>query len=509
MAKVIALPSNVEAERAVLGALMMDPAALAIGVSSLTEDSFSEVDPRNRLVFRAIKELSDRHVPVDPQTVTDELINLKLDKDSGAPDYLMTLVDSSISPDNVDHYIKIVKQQAVLRNFLLTLKGIQDEYNSGGIADIDDFLMKANQEITTVTAARSVGDFKPAREVASAVSVKLQQASSASTDGVTGVPTGYRRLNRITHGWQKEDLIIVAARPSMGKTALAMNFAFNAASRGGVPVAFFSLEMNNTLIMERLIANRACVSNDSIQTGFLKTAERVKIASAIEEISKTQLYLDDTPNSMLGDIIAKATKLKAAHPDLGLIVIDYLGRIRTTTDGQVDSRQQEVSFISGSLKTMARQLHVPVIVVCQLNRNVEDTENKVPMLSNLRESGSIEQDADQVLLLYRSDYYTNLGQKANAKKGWGSDRNKFGNQQQQAPAAPAVDPTAPKAPEFEDKSGNPSVMKILVAKNRNGQTGDFSLIFSKSYSRFDDPTEGFEEAYAAYEKQMGGFSSGD
>jgi replicative DNA helicase len=145
MAKVITLPSNVEAERAVLGALMMDPAALAIGVSSLTEDSFSEVDPRNRLVFRAIKELSDRHVPVDPQTVTDELINLKLDKDSGAPDYLMTLVDSSISPDNVDHYIKIVKQQAVLRNFLLTLKGIQDEYNSGGIADIDDFLMKANQ----------------------------------------------------------------------------------------------------------------------------------------------------------------------------------------------------------------------------------------------------------------------------------------------------------------------------------------------------------------------------
>ena len=179
-------------------------------------------------------------------------------------------------------------------------------------------------------------------------------------------------------------------------------------------------------------------------------------------------------------------------------------KVRSIADSLVSLIRESTNVL-----TMARQLHVPVIVVCQLNRNVEDTENKVPMLSNLRESGSIEQDADQVLLLYRSDYYTNLGQKANAKKGWGSDRNKFGNQQQQAPAAPAVDPTAPKAPEFEDKSGNPSVMKILVAKNRNGQTGDFSLIFSKSYSRFDDPTEGFEEAYAAYEKQMGGFSSGD
>ncbi|OPZ36898.1 MAG: Replicative DNA helicase [Tenericutes bacterium ADurb.BinA155] len=507
MAKVIALPSNVEAERAVLGAMMMDKSALAIGVSSLTEDSFSEVDPRNRLVFRAIHELTDRHNPVDPQTVTDELINLKLDKDSGAPDYLMTLVDSSISPDNVDHYIKIVKQQAVLRNFLLTMKKIQDEYNQGGIADIDDFLMKANQEISTVASSRSVGDFKEAKDVAEGVRVKLNQVSSASADGVTGVTTGYRRLNLLTHGWQKEDLIIVAARPSMGKTALAMNFAFNAASRGNVPVAFFSLEMNDTLIMERLIANRACVSNDKLQTGILGASERLKIASAIDEIGKTQLFFDDTPNSMLGDIIAKSTKLKAAHPDLGLIVIDYLGRIRTTADGQVDSRQQEVSFISGSLKTMARQLHCPVIVVCQLNRNVEDTETKVPMLSNLRESGSIEQDADQVLLLYRKDYYASVGQKVPERKSWASDK-KYGQQPQQQ-QAPMPNPNGPKAPEPEDKSGNPSVMKILVAKNRNGQTGEFSLIFSKSYSRFDDPTEAFEAAEAQYEQETGGGFGGE
>jgi len=504
MAKVFTLPSNVEAERSVLGAMLMDPSAVAIALGSLTENTFSGVDVRNKYVFRAIKELSDHHTPIDPTTVTDELINLKLEKDSGGPDYLLALVDSSISPDNIDHYIKIVKEQAVLRDLLLTMKKIEDDYSQGGISNIGDFVMDANRQIGEIASSRSVGDFKSSKEVAESVRIKLNQESQASNDGITGVTTGYKRLNLLTHGWQKEDLIIVAARPSMGKTALAINFAYNAASRDGRPVAFFSLEMNSTLLMERLIANRACVSNDRIQIGFLNSTERVKIASAIEEIGKTQLYFDDTPNSMLGDILAKATKLKAAHPDLCLIVVDYMGRVRTTAGAQSDSRQQEVSFISGSFKTLARQLHVPVIVVCQLNRNVEETDSKVPQLSNLRESGSIEQDADQVLLLYRKDYYTSMSQTVGTRgASWTKDK-KYG-----APQQPQTMPQdAPKAPEIQDKSGNPSVMQILLAKNRNGQTGEFSLIFSKSYSRFDDPTPEFEEAQQRYEKEVGpsGFS---
>jgi replicative DNA helicase len=222
---------------------------------------------------------------------------------------------------------------------------------------------------------------------------------------------------------------------------------------------------------------------------MLTTQERIKVRDALREISQTKLYIDDTPNSMLGDITAKATKLKAAHPDLGLIVIDYLGRIRMAGGGKMESRQQEVSIISGALKTLARTLHVPVIVVSQLNRAVESTESKKPMLSNLRESGSVEQDADIVLLLYRSDYYSPDQLK---KKG---GYNKDGNQQQE------------EEPKQEKKNlgpGDISVMEISVAKNRNGKTGELQLMFEKAYSRFCDPAPEYEEAYAKLRQQNGG-----
>ena len=302
-----------------------------------------------------------------------------------------------------------------------------------------------------------------------------------------GVSTGYRQLDAMTHGWQKGDMIILAARPSVGKTALGMNFAFNAAIRNRVPVAFFSLEMSAPKIMERLIASRCYVSNDKIQTARLTSHDRVKVFSAIKEISETQLYFDDTPNSKLGDIIAKAQRLKNKHEDLGLIVIDYLGRIRYFDKSDASARQQEVSYISGELKTLARQLNVPVLVLCQLNRNTESNDNKVPGLANLRESGSIEQDADIVMLMYREDYYTNLGQTAKSK-GWAKDKK--GEQAAPAPKQPLTD-------EEREKNGDLSEVKVNVAKNRNGQVGTVTLFFQKSFSRFDDPSPEYEARVAA------------
>lgn len=507
MAKTLTLPSNVEAERCVLGAMLMDQSAVAIGLGSLNEDTFSGADMRNRYVFRAIKELSEHGMPIDATTVTDELINLKLDQDAGGPEYLFTLVDSSINPNNVNHYVQIVKEQAVLRDMLVAMKEITDDYGANGCTNIGEFVMDANRRIGQIAASRSVGDFQSSKDVANIVAVELNQISGASENGITGVNTGYKRLNLMVHGWQKGDLIILAARPGMGKTALAMNFAFNAASRTDKTVAFFSLEMTNNKIMQRLIANRACVANDKIQTGMLNATDRVKIASAIDEISKTPLYLDDTPDSQIGDIIAKSTKLKAVHPDLSLIVIDYLGRIRSTPESnskKVVSRTEEVGYITGSLKTLARQLQVPVIVCCQLNRNVEGTDSKVPQLSNLRESGNIEQDADMVLLLYRADYYTSMGQEV-GKRGASWTKNKYQNNNnqnfQQKPQQEEND--GPKPPEITDKSGNPSVAQVLLAKNRNGQNGGFSLIFSKAYSRFDDPSTQFEESLERYKQATG------
>lgn len=509
MPKKIRIPSNVEAEKTVLGSLLCNKDVLHIVMSNLVEDDFSGVEPRNVLVFRAMENLYQQKEQIDVQTVHAQLVNLKTDGEVGSPDYLLTLIDSVVSydPDEVEHYMRIVKDQAVLRRLLRKFNDLEKEYAEGEIPNISDFLEKASNEISDVVKKRSVGEFKTAGEVAKGVEAKILELSeSTDNGGVTGVTTGYRRLDKLTHGWQKDDLIIVAARPAMGKTALSMNFVYNAASKAQVPVAFFSLEMSAEAVMKRFLAMVSYVPHDDLQTGNLRDPKsRVKLNDAVNKLASCPLYIDDTPNSTLGDIVAKCTKLKSAHPDLGLIVVDYLGKVTMSNKpSKNDSRQQEVSYISGAFKTLARQLHVPVILICQLNRNVEKTDSKVPMLSDLRESGSIEQDADQVILLHRKDYYTNMGQKVGngGKSNW--TNNKFGKQIEAQAAQSQEAQAGPQAPDLGlGAEANASVMHVLLAKNRSGQVGTSVLIFSKSYSKFDDPTLETEEKILDYEKQMG------
>ena len=486
MAKTFTLPYNLEAERAVLGTMLLDAPSVAIGIASLTEDSFSDVDKRNRPIFRAIQELYSRRLSVDAQTVYNELCTLKLEKEAEAPDYLLSLVSAVVAPENMNHYVKIVRDHAVLRELLTTMNQIQTEYATGGIPDINDFVMSANNKIAEIANKRSVGNFQSAEEVIVAVKEKIKTMAGKDRGDLTGVDTGYSRLNIMTKGWQKEELIIVAGRPSTGKTALALNFAINAAIRTNETVGFFSLEMSDVTIMQRILSARSCVPGEHIQTGMLTNDEKLKLNDAMNEVSKTKLYIDSTPNALLGDITAKATTLKARFPDLCLVVVDYMGIIRTTSGGKNYSREQEVALISSSLKMMARQLHVPVIVVCQLNRQVDSNEGAVPRMSNLRESGSIEQDADMIILLHRSDYETQ-GRK---KRSSG-----FNNQQQQEEAPK---PKAPSGP------GDISTMHVNLAKNRNGKTGKIHLMFSKAYSRFDDPTPEYEEELFEMERRQGG-----
>ena len=481
MANYVALPSNVEAERVVLGSMLLSQEAAELALASLHKSDFSGADERNVLIFEAISRLYEHGMPIDPATVMNMLVNLKYDKASGGNEYIFELINAVINPDNVEFYINMVQEQSLLRELLLKTDDIQKEY-AKGVPNIGEFIVKSNAEIARIAQKRNVKGMRSAAEIAKEVSDNLAKAT-ADDRGMLGVSTGYRKLDQMTHGWQKGDMIILAARPSVGKTALGMNFAFNAASRDHVPVAFFSLEMSAPKIMERLIASRCYVSNDKIQTGRLTTHDKVKVAGAIREISATEIYFDDTPNSKLGDIVAKAQKLKNSHPDLGLIVIDYLGRIRYFDKADASARQQEVSYISGELKTLARTLNVPVLVLCQLNRNTESNDNKVPGLSNLRESGSIEQDADIVMLLYREDYYTNLGQTAKSKS-WAKDKK-----DQNQPPEP---PKAPMSEEEREKSGDLSEVKVNVAKNRNGQVGTLTLFFQKSFSRFDDPSPEYE-----------------
>ncbi|HBM70685.1 MAG TPA: replicative DNA helicase [Firmicutes bacterium] len=486
MPKVYKLPSNVEAERSVLGSMLIAPDAADVALGSLSEEDFSDADSRNKLVFRAMVELHKNGRPIDAQTVIDELIALKLDNAVTAS-YLFDLVSSIITPDNIDHYINMVHEQAVLRELLLKFKDIQEEYATG-VSDIGSFIAKSNDSISAIASKRVVQGMKSAKEVAAEVTNKISEASKADHRGMTGVDTGYKKLNSYTHGWQKGDMIILAARPSVGKTALGMNFAFNAALHDHIPVGFFSLEMPAEKVMERLVACRSSVPNEKIQTGYLNNQDRVKISAAIEEIAKLEMYFDDTPNAKLGDIIAKATKLKKAHPNLGLIVIDYLGLIKYADKTNPNARQQEVSDISKSIKALARTLNIPVICLAQLNRDVDQSDSKVPVLSNLRDSGSIEQDADIVMLMYRSDYYADLGQKAKGK-GWAK------NKKEDAPSNEENKPTTP-----AQNENSMSDVKVLVAKNRNGSTGTVNLLFQRAYSRFDDPSPEYEEKMASMER---------
>lgn len=490
------LPNNKEAEKAVLGAMLLSPEAIVDGLGSLAVEELYEGNYANRTVFKAMRRLQDKHIPIDVQTVTEELINSKELDGVGGTDYLLELSQSAISLSNLEFYIKIIKDQAVIRNLLLTIRAIDTSYQNEDIEDISDFVTQAELKIRKVTEKRRISSFIASDELADRVRESINlQSKQASEDGVTGVNTGYTALNQYTHGFQKDNLIIMAARPGVGKTALALNIAFNASLKNNIPVAVFSLEMSSDSLAKRLVANRACVDLDHITTGWLNKSERIAIEEAINTISRSTIFIDDTPGIKLYDILAKSRKLKATQGDLGLIIVDYIGLIKSG-DKKYESRQQEVSEVTRSLKDLARELKVPVIAISQLSREVEKRENKRPQLSDLRESGSIEQDADLVLLLYRQDYYENIGAKVVTKR----PENRYGSgesadsksKDEQKRALEALMP------------GDASTVEVIIAKNRNGKTGKVALHFFKSYGRFDNPTKEYEEALAKIEAQSDG-----
>ena len=476
MANTVILPNDVEAERTVLGAILLSPDIAEVALGSLSVDDFSDADSRNKILFEAMKEIHRIGSPIDVTTLNNYLVNAKLEKASGGYQYLYQLASSYLVPENIDFYINLIKEQAVLRDLLLKCREIETAY-AAGVGNISDFILRSNDAISEIAQRRTVSGMRSAGEIARVVVEKINKKKETS-HSVTGVSSGFAGINEYTHGWQKGDLIILAARPSVGKTALGMNFALNAAMTTRCPVAFFSLEMSAEQIMERLIASVSYINSKKIQLGNLTSQERLKINSAVNQISETQLYIDDTPNSKLGDIIAKATKLKKTHQDLALVVIDYLGRIRYSDKVDLSHQQQEVSFISGALKTLARSLNVPVICLAQLNRDVESNEKKIPSLANLRDSGSIEQDADICMLLYREDYYTSLGQTLGKKKMGGQ------SDEEEAPK-PGM------SREEKEANGDLSEVKVLIAKNRNGQVGTVELFFQKAFSKFSDPTQSY------------------
>mgnify|MGYP003314867005 FL=1 len=486
------LPYNSSAERAVIGSAMVSNNALFNVLSGLEESDFFEA--KHQIIYRAMKGLFDRRTQVDILTVTEELSNMKELEIAGGVNYLQSCTESVVAISALDSYIDIVLNQSVLRKLILCVRDINDSYLSEDIENVNEFILKSEEKIKDAVAKRKVDTFKHSKTIAEVIEKEIN-SPKANSGNMIGVPSGYPKLDAITQGFQPGGMYIVAARPNVGKTALALNFAFNAAKDYHVPVAIFSLEMDAELLIKRLIGVSSNVSLTNISAGNIMGSDRMKVAKAIKEISDCEIYIDDSANLKLMDIIAKARKLQTSVPNLGMIIVDYLGLVQTANNSRnPDSRQEEVRKISLALKGLARELKVPVIVVSQLSRDVEKRgENKRPMLSDLRDSGSIEQDADLVMLLYREDYYK-------GQKGGVQSPNKKIKDMTDSEKFEVIKNMNPK--NENDPTANISYVEVNVPKNRNGSTGQCGLFFYRNFGRFDSPSEEWERQIRELNDEM-------
>ena len=432
-------PHNLEAEQSVLGAAFMSKSALQKVCEDLSSESFY-LDAHSK-IYDVIKELYNTNVAVDITTVTDRLKSKKLLKQIGDVDYLLEIVNSVPTASNVDYYINIVNEKAILRNLISTATSIVSEAYMGD-ATINETLDDAERKILGVVKNRKSGEFKPIQEALTNAQLNLEKLSESGGE-ITGIPSGFYDLDKVTTGFHENELIILAARPGMGKTAIVLNIVVNVALATKKNVAVFNLEINAEQLSMRMISSAGQIDGYKIRTGKLEHSDWKRVNEAISQLAETNIKIDDTPGITIGEIRAKCRRLAATEKGLSLIVIDYL-QLVSTTSKYAGNRQQEVAEISRALKTLALELKVPIIACAQLSRAVEGREDKRPLMSDLRESGSIEQDADIVAFLYRDDYYN-------------------------------------KEARMDD---NNSVVEFIIGKNRNGQTKTVELLFKKNTSTF-------------------------
>lgn len=441
------IPHDSDAEKAVLGAVFLNPEAINDASDIVQPDDFYE--RANRLVFQAMINIADRGEEIDPITLQDELKKNNQLEDIGGIAYVSELTLATPTAVHITYYAKIVKRKAILRNLVNTSQRIiQNAITDSD--DVTDILDDAESAILNISQENTTGDFRSLREVINDTVETLNSISEDDTD-VTGLPTGFQELDRMTTGFQPDELIILAARPGVGKTAFALNVAQFVGLHTDKTVAMFSLEMGAEQLAQRMIASEGLIDSQHLRTGQLTEEEWKKLVISTGSLAKTNIYIDDTPGIKMSEIRAKSRRLAKEKGNLGLIVIDYLQLIEGPRS---ESRQQEVSAISRQLKKLAKELHIPVIALSQLSRSVEQRQDKRPVLSDIRESGSIEQDADIVAFLYREDYYRDE-----------SDDEDNGE-------------VAP-----EEDNGE---VEVIIEKNRSGSRGTVKLMFSKPYNRFSN-----------------------
>jgi replicative DNA helicase len=433
-------PQNLEAEISVLGGVLLDNEALNRVLEVIKEGDFYRES--HRKIFSAILDLYERSEPVDLITLSEALKKREALEAVGGVEYLNSLVNSVPTAANISYYAKIVKEKAILRKLINRSTDIISQvYGVSG--DVDDFLDQAERSIFEISEDRVRPSFYPLKDIIKA-SFKTIERLYEKRQLITGVPTGFTKLDELTSGLQPSDLIIVAGRPSMGKTALALDIAAYAAVEGGIPSAIFSLEMAKEQLALRMLCSEAKVDAHRLRGGFLSESDWPKLTRAAGSLSEAPIFIDDTPGLSALEMRAKSRRMKAEH-NLGLVVVDYLQLMRGRADS--DNREQEISDISRSLKALAKELNVPVMALSQLNRRVEERGDRRPQLSDLRESGAIEQDADVIIFLYRDEVYNKSEDNPNKGKA-----------------------------------------EIIIGKQRNGPTDKFELTFLDKFTCFENLT---------------------
>jgi len=441
-------PQALEIEKAVLGALMIDKDAYAIVCEILRPESFYE--PRNQMIYTAIRDLSMDEKPVDMLTVADQLAKSGKLEQVGGPGYIAELSSGVATSANIEYHANIIAQKSLARQLISFASSIQTKAFDETI-DVEDLMQEAEGSLFELSQHNMKKDYTAIDPVI-AQAVKGIQDAAKNTDGLTGVSTGYYKLDDITSGWQASDLVIIAGRPAMGKTSFALSMAKNIAADLRTPMAFFSLEMSNVQLVNRLISNACEIQGSKILNGQLQRDEWERLDKNINNLLGAPLYVDDTPGLSVFELRTKARRLVREH-GIKLIMIDYL-QLMNANGMRFSSRQEEVSTISRSLKGLAKELNIPILALSQLNRGVESREGlegKRPQLSDLRESGAIEQDADMVLFVHRPEYYHI----------------------------------------YQDDNGRDlhGMAQIIIAKHRKGATGDVLLTFRGEFTRFENPED--------------------
>jgi len=428
-------PHDIEAEQAVIGSMLTDKDAVVDAIEILKAEDFYRQD--NKTIYEAILNLYNRAEPIDIITVKAELISIGKFEAVGGLEYIAVLPDKVPTTANVDRYIKIVEEKSILRRLIKASNELID-LGYAETEDVDTIMDQAEKKVFEISQGKNQKGYTPIKDILVESFAELEKLYNQK-EPITGIPTGFADLDYKTAGLHNSDLVLIAARPAMGKSAFALNLATNAAVQSKVPVVIFNLEMSKSQLVSRILCSEAMVDSNKVRTGKIEEDDWVKLATALGPLSEAPIYIDDTPGITVTEIRAKCRKLKM-EKNLGLIVIDYLQLIQGSGKRN-SSREQEISEISRSLKILAKELDVPVIALSQLSRAAEQRADHRPMLSDLRESGAIEQDADIVMFLYRDDYYN---------------------------------------PDSEKKN----IAEVIMAKHRAGSTGTVELLWLGSYTKF-------------------------